>query len=140
MPAKSIALLSLIALLLPMVFFLFASPPLLVLKHDTPQDARFIRGLFNTCYMMVVVVAGISALGHAAVGQATLALAMAAVAVFVLSVRRWFVSRMDLLGGVIAAGDVSAISRFRRLHIAGMLLNLVQLPLVAWGMTRLSAL
>jgi len=31
-----------------------------------------------------------------------------------------------------------AVPRFRRLHIAGMILNVLQLGTVVWGMTRLA--
>jgi hypothetical protein len=34
------------------------SVPLLVLTHDTPLDARFVRGFFNTCYPGAMVTAG----------------------------------------------------------------------------------
>ena len=139
MLTKAVVLLSTIALLLPMVFFTFASPPLLVLKHDTPQDARVIRTLFNIYYTMVVIVAGAGAVGHALVGRTTVALAMAGMAAFVFAVRRWFIPRMDALRPTIADGDTSAISQFRRLHIAGILLNVAQLSAVAWGIGRLAA-
>lgn len=139
MLSKSIELLSLVMLLLPMVFFMLASPPLLVLKHDTPQDARFIRGLFNSYYTVVVVAAGFGALGRVVVGQTLVSLAMIGVAALVFSIRRWFIPRMDRLQAQIAAGDTAAIPQFRRLHIAGMLLNIVQLGVVTWVMAKLVA-
>lgn len=139
MLSKSIVLLSTIALLLPMVFFLFASPPLLVLKHDTPQDARVIRALFHIYYTLVMIVAGLGALGQALVGRTTHALAMAGVAVFVFGLRRWIIPRMDVLRGTIAQGDAAAVSRFRRLHIAGIVLNMAQLVAVVWGIAPMAA-
>ena len=42
-----LALISAVVLLVWMGFFMMGSLPLLVLKHDTPVDSRFIRGLFN---------------------------------------------------------------------------------------------
>lgn len=140
MLSKAIVLLSLVALIFPMVFFTFASPPLLILKHDTPQDARFVRGLFNYYYTVVMIAASAGALGQAAVGRITVSLAMGGVAAFVFAVRRWVVPRMDALRERITGGDTSAIPGFRRLHMAGILLNLVQLGVVAWGMAKLAAL
>lgn len=139
MLSKSIVLLSTIALLLPMVFFMFASPPLLVLKHDTPQDARVIRTLFHVHYTLVLAVAGLGALGLAWVGRTTHALALAGVAAFVLALRRWIIPRMDMLRGTMAHGDAVARSAFRRLHVAGMLLNMVQLVVVVWGIAPMAA-
>ena len=140
MLSKAVVLLSLVALIFPMVFFTFASPPLLILKHDTPQDARFVRGLFNYYYSVVVVAASLGALGQLAVGRVAVGLAMGGVAAFVFAVRRWVVPRMDALRERIAGGDASAIPSFRRLHMAGILLNLVQVGVVAWGMATLAAL
>ncbi len=140
MLSKAIVLLSLVALIFPMVFFTFASPPLLILKHDTPQDARFVRGLFNHYYRVVVIAACLGAAGQVAVGRIAAGLAMVGVAAFVFTVRRWVVPRMDALRERIAGGDTAAIPSFRRLHIAGILLNLVQVGVVAWGMAKLAAL
>ncbi len=52
MLSKSVALVSMVALLFPMLFFMLATPPLLVLKHDTPQDPWVNRGLFNYYYKL----------------------------------------------------------------------------------------
>lgn len=79
MLSKAVVLLSLVALIFPMVFFTFASPPLLILKHDTPQDARFVQGLFNY-YSVVVVAASAGALGQLAVGLAMATWGMAKLA------------------------------------------------------------
>ena len=54
-----------VALLCTMAFFMMGSLPLLILKHDTPRDARFIRGLFALYYAAVMVVG--AALGCLAV-------------------------------------------------------------------------
>src|SRR5262245_58441880 len=121
-----------------MGFFMLASPPLLILKHDTPVDGRFIRGLFNVYYLSVITIASIGAAGCALMGHHTVALAMGGLVAFVFAVRRWVLSSMDTLRGAIARGDSMAVPRFRRLHIAGMALNVLQLGTVAWGLTRLA--
>ncbi|HEU5295488.1 MAG TPA: hypothetical protein VFU71_11935 [Burkholderiaceae bacterium] len=125
-------------LLFAMGFFMLASPPLLILKHDTPVDGRFIRGLFNVYYISVMTVAAVAAAGCALMGQGTVALAMSGLFVFVFAVRSRVVSQMDDLRGAMARGESMAVPRFRRLHIAGMILNVAQLGTVAWGMTRLA--
>ena len=50
-----VALISTVVLLVWMGFFMMGSLPLLILKHDTPVDSRFIRGLFNVYYVALMV-------------------------------------------------------------------------------------
>ena len=61
----SVALVCTVLLLISMGFFMLGSLPLLVLKHDTPLDARFIRGLFNVYYLAVMYLASATALSYA---------------------------------------------------------------------------
>ena len=137
MPPIVMALIPTVLLLVWMGFFMMGSLPLLVLKHDTPLDARFIRGLFNVYYLAVMLTASAAALGYAWTGKAAFALGMACIATLAFALRRWLViPRMDVLRDRIPASD-SAIVRFRRLHIAGMMLNVAELATVAWALTRL---
>jgi len=136
--SKAFPFLSIVVLLFPMGIFMLASPPLLILKHDTPLDGRFIRGLFNLYYVALMTIGFIAAAGCALIGQRVVALAMTVLVVFVFGLRRWMISNMDTLRGAMAGGDSSAVPRFRRLHIVGMILNVVQFGTVAWGLTRLA--
>lgn len=137
---KLIAALSAVALLFPMLFFTFASPPLLILKHDTPQDARFVRGLFHHYYNVVTIAASAGALAQIVIGHLGPAVAMAGVAALAFSLYRWLIPRMDALREPINSGDATAIAQFRRLHIMGMLINVVQVAVVAWGLITLFTL
>jgi hypothetical protein len=119
-----------------MIVFTFASPPLLVLKHDTPVDGGFVRSLFNLYYIVVMTLGAAGAAGCAYLGKYPQALAMIGVVVFVFLLRRWVLSKMDDLRDAITRGEPMAIRRFRRLHIGGTLFNVVQLGAVAWGLTR----
>ena len=136
--AKALPLFSIILLLFPMGVFMLASLPLLVLKHDTPTDGRFIRGLFNLYYVSVITIGVMGAAACALTAQGAVAVAMAGLVAFVFAVRRLVISNMDKLRGEMSHGDSTAVPRFRRLHIAGMALNVVQLGTVAWGLTRLA--
>lgn len=138
MLAGAFPFLATVVLLFPMSLFMLASPPLLILKHDTPSDARFIRGLFNIYYMSAMVIAAIGAAGCLIVGKIGVALAMGGLVVAMLGIRRWVIANMDMLRDAIARGESEAIPRFRRLHLAGMVLNVLQLGIVAWGLTRLA--
>nr|WP_301334508.1 hypothetical protein [Variovorax dokdonensis] len=121
-----------------MGFFMMGSLPLLVLKHDTPLDARFIRGLFNVYYVAVTLTASAAALSFAWTGNAAFAVGMGFVATLAFALRRWIViPRMDVLRDSIPASDAS-IFQFRRLHVVGMVLNVTQLGTVAWSLTKLA--
>ena len=131
------ALMATVVLLVWMGFFMMGSLPLLVLQHDTPLDARFIRGLFNVYYLAVMPTASAAALSYAWTGRPLFALGMACIATLAFSLRRWLIiPRMDALRETAPATD-TVILQFRRLHIAGMVLNVVQLAAVAWALTRL---
>ena len=137
MPPIVMALIPTVLLLVWMGFFMMGSLPLLVLKHDTPLDSRFIRGLFNVYYLAVMLTGGAAALGYAWTAKPAFALGMACIATLAFALRRWLViPRMDLLRDLIPASD-TAIFRFRRLHIVGMMLNVAELATVAWALTRL---
>lgn len=133
-----VALISTVALLVWMGFFMMGSLPLLILKHDTPLDARFIRGLFNVYYVAIMATAAAGALSYAFAERLLIALALACVAGLGFAGRCWFVSRMDTVRSTMTADDSDAIRRFRRLHIAGMLLNVVLLAAFCFGLTRVS--
>jgi len=138
MLAIVIALIATVVLLVWMGFFMMGSLPLLVLKHDTPLDSRFIRGLFNVYYVAVILTASAAALSYAWSGKPPFALGMAFIAALAFALRRWIIiPRMDILRHTIPAADTS-IFRFRRLHIAGMMLNVAQLCTVAWALTQLA--
>jgi hypothetical protein len=77
--------------------------------------------------------ASAAALRYAWNGRPLFALGMACIAALAFSLRRWLIiPRMDALRGAALVTD-TAILQFRRLHIAGMVLNVVQLAAVAWA-------
>jgi hypothetical protein len=126
------ALFSTIPLLMCMGYFFMGSLPLLVLKHDTPMDSRFIRGFFNTYYIGVVCTATIPATTFAFSGQLAFSAGMIAIAALALFLRKKVLSHMDCLRIRIESADSTAITDFRRIHVAGMVLNFVQLVALVW--------
>ena len=133
-----LALISTVALLVWMGFFMMGSLPLLILKHDTPLDSRFIRGLFNVYYLALIITAAIGTLSYLLLGRPGLAAALGGVTAIGLAARRWFVGGMDRLRSTMTAADSAGIQRFRRLHIGGMLLNVLLLATFCVGMTQVS--
>jgi hypothetical protein len=125
---------TIVILLVWMGFFMFGSLPLMILKHDTPLDARFIRGLFDVYYKAVMVTAGAGALAHAAVGRHVISFGMAGIALIAFLSRRGILSRMDRLRDVMTATDAARIRQFRSLHVWGMVLNVAQLLAICIGL------
>src|SRR6185436_2956148 len=62
-----------VALLVTTTYFILGSIPLLVLKHDTPLDARFIRAFFNIYYRAALVTASATSISYALAGRPALA-------------------------------------------------------------------
>lgn len=118
---------TLVILLVWMGFFMLGSLPLMILKHDTPLDARFVRGLFDVYYKAVIVTASAGVAAQAWTGKAVLAAGMAAVVVVAYLSRRNILTRMDRLRAVMTPDDAQRIRQFRVLHVWGMVLNVAQL-------------
>jgi hypothetical protein len=119
-------------------YFLLGSVPLLVLRHDTPLDARFVRAFFDTYYRAATIAAGATAVSYAFAGRAILACGAAGLAVLAVVLRRTVIAKMDALGTKIQASGPDAIASFRRIHVTAILLNLAQLVLVVWSLISLS--
>jgi hypothetical protein len=60
---------------------------------------------------------------------------MGCVALLAVTLRRWMLARMDVLRTTMHEGDRDAIRRFRKLHVAGIALNVTRFASVAWAMT-----
>ena len=127
-----------VALLVVTAYFILGSVPLLVLKHDTPLDGRFVRGFFNTYYLAARYTAGATALSYALAGNLLFAGGAAGLALLATLLRRQVIPRMDSRREEIQAGGVDAIPGFRRVHVTAILLNLAQLALIVWSLTTFS--
>jgi hypothetical protein len=128
-----------VALLVVTAYFLLGSVPLLVLKHDTPMDSRFVRGFFNTYYMGAMFTAGAAAISYAVIGRLGVAAGAAALALLATGLRRTVIGKMDRLRAEISATNLEAIPEFRRLHIFAIAVNLMQLVLIVWALIASSA-
>ena len=133
-----LALFSTIPMLLCMGYFFMGSLPLLVLNHDTPLDARFIRGFFNTYYIALACTATISTICYALGGYLAFSAGIVAIAALALYLRKTVLAHMDALRIRIEGGDATAPTDFRRIHIAGMVLNVFQLVVVVWGLFQVA--
>jgi hypothetical protein len=126
-----------VALLVTTAYFILGSIPLLVLKHDTPLDARFVRGFFAIYYVAAVITATATALCYALAGRLPLAAGAAALALIAIVLRKQVIGRMDSLGSQIQS-DIEAIPGFRKIHVTAILINIVQLVVIVWSLMTLN--
>ena len=131
-----LAMVSTVLLLICMGFFMMGSLPLLILKHDTPLDAGFIRGLFNVYYRALMIIATVGAVSFAFTGRIAIAVVVGCMAGLGYAGHRWVVGRMDAVRSTMTPEDRAAIRQFRKLHIGGMLVNVVLLAGFVVGMTK----
>ena len=137
-PALVIALFFTVALLVVTTYFLMGSVPLLVLKHDTPMDSRFVRGFFNTYYRIAIFTAGATAVSYALAGRSAFAAGGALLALVAIVLRRLVISRMDALHARLQVRQTSAIPEFRRIHVTAILVNLAQLVVIVASLVAVS--
>lgn len=136
--ALVVALFFTVALLVTTTYFLLGSVPLLILKHDTPLDSRFVRGFFNIYYLAAMFTASATAVSYAIAGWQILAAGAAALALLAALLRRKVIPKMDSLRAQMQVGETSAIPGFRRTHVAAILINLAQLVLIVWSLITVS--
>jgi hypothetical protein len=127
-----------VALLFFTAYFLLGGLPLLILKHDVPLDARFIRAFFNVYYRVAFWVALGAAASFAAWGRMAFAVGAVVIAAIVAVLRFYFLRAMEEIGTRIEGSDAEAVRRFRRMHGAALLFNVVLLVVLVWGTIQLS--
>lgn len=123
-----------VALLVTTAYFIMGSIPLLVLRHDTPLDARFVRGFFHVYYVCAFVTATATAVSFALAGHLGIAGGATALAVIAVVLRNRIIPKMDALGAQIQSNYMDAIPGFRRTHTIAILINLAQLAVIVWGL------
>ena len=124
------ALVFTVALLVVTAYFIMGSVPLLILRHDTPMDGRFVRAFFDTYYRVATFTAAATALSYALAGRAALAAGATVLALIAIALRRKIIPLMDSLRARIEGSEANAIAAFRRTHAAAIAINVVQLALV----------
>jgi hypothetical protein len=129
-----------VAMLSVSVYFLLGSVPLLILKHDTPVDGRFIRSFFNLYYRVAAFVGGAATLTYAFSGRPWFAVGAAVIAVLSVVLRRTVIAKMDALQLhiqnqiQIQTTDFEAIPEFRKIHLRAILISTIQLAVVVWSL------
>lgn len=127
-----------VVLLVTTAYFIMGGLPLLILAHDTPLDARFVRRYFEIYYAAALVGAIGSAASYALWGKLLFALGNLGVALTVLLLRQTILPAMARLGSRIQASEPAAIAGFRKVHAIALLVNLCQLVLLVWGVLQIT--
>ena len=110
---------------------------MLILKHDTPVDARFVRRFFEIYYAAAIVTSTGASLSYAASGRLAFSVGTATILIFALFLRRKVAVAMAGVEVQIQKDQSSAIAQFRRLHLAALSANAFQLVVLLWGLTRI---
>jgi len=127
-----------VALLVTTAYFLMGGLPLLILKHEVPLDARFIRSFFNVYYRAAFWTSLGACISYAVWGRYYFAIGAAVFAGITTLLRRQLVQAMGRLGEKIEASEAAAVKNFRRVHSAALAINFFQLVVVVWGILQLS--
>lgn len=125
--ANNAALFFTVALLMVTAYFFLGSVPLLILKHDNPVDARFIRAFYNIYYRIAFFTALGATVSYALSSRPGFALGAASIAVLAWVLRGKFIPKMALLESQIQGDETVAIPVFRKIHKTAISINLVQL-------------
>jgi len=123
-----------VALLVTTAYFIMGSIPLLVLKHDTPLDARFVRNFFNLYYVIGFASATATAISYALAGRPIAAAGAALLAAIAVVLRKKIIPKMEALGAQIQSAPDAAIAAFRKTHLTAIGINLAQLVVIVWSL------
>ena len=125
-------------LLLITTYFVMGSVPLLILEHDVPMDARFVRGFFNSYYIAFIGGAAGAAASYVLAGRLAFAAGAAALALLAAVLRRTVLAAMQRLGAQIPVDGRTAVRAFRRVHATAIVINLLQLAPLVWSLIVVS--
>lgn len=126
----SVALLLSATLLGGMIFFSFGFAPVLFKQLPMEQVRPLLRGTFPYYYLVVIALSAITAL--AVLSQSTLAALL--IGATCLST---IYARQMLMGQINAATDRSDQKAFHRLHMASVVIQVVQIGLCGWAVVLL---
>ncbi|BDI03170.1 hypothetical protein [Sphaerotilus microaerophilus] len=135
--APHAALLFTVLLLATTAYFFMGGLPLLILKHDVPLDARFVRSFFRLYYRLAFVTATGTTVSHALAGQRLLAAGAAGIVLATFVVRGLLVPAMQFYGDGIQRSNLEALRRFRRTHTTVLLIILTEVVLIIASLSQL---
>jgi uncharacterized membrane protein YqhA len=133
MTTDGFSLAATIILLLPMLYFLIASPTFLLAKFEDPVVTWLLRGMFSFHFRVVSIACLIGAVAFALAGRLVVAVFIGLIAGLAVYARGWFLQRMDAQLSARDAGNADAVRQLRRLHWGGMAYNAAQFGIIVSG-------
>jgi hypothetical protein len=130
MSSYNLPVLATVVLLLPMIYFGIASLTFFLRTFDDPMVTWMLRGLIGISFLAVSTCCVLGAMVFALYGHVGVALGTALVAGCAAVARGWLLRRMDDQFRARETGDGEATRRLRRLHVAGIAYNTIQLVAV----------
>lgn len=128
--AQNMALFFTVVLMAITAYFLLGSVPLLMLRHDDPVDAQFVRSFYTIYYRMALLAAVGTAVSYAFARRPVFVVGAVGIAALTLLLRSRFIPMMDRLGAQIQAREQAAIATFRKTHKSAILINTSQLLVI----------
>lgn len=126
MSADAFAVAAIVAVLLPTLYFLIASPTFLLARFDDPVVTWLLRGLFSVHFRLISIGSVVGIVAFMIAGRPIFALGLTVIATLAITMRRWFLRNMDAELSARDAGDAQAVHRLRGLHWRGMAYNAAQ--------------
>lgn len=120
------------------IYYLLGGLPLLVLKHDEPLDANFIRSFFSMYCTLALWAAVGACLSYIAWGRPGFAAGAACLAALVEAMRRHLLPQLQAAGEQLARTGAPGVMRFRQLHTRTLSLILAQVLVLMWGIFQLA--
>ncbi len=123
---EAIAIAGTVALLLPTMYFLIASPTFLLRQFEDPVVSWLFRGLLSLHFRLIGIGSVFGVAAYLFDGRPGFAVALALIGVLGMAMRRWFLARLDAEIVARDAGDAEATRRMRGLHWRSMAYNATQ--------------
>ena len=133
MTPQSYVLLTTILLLFPLGYLFLACPAFLLVRLSLPKVPVLLRAMFKGYFWMLMAVSPLAMLAYTVAEKYGPALGMAVIAVLAIVAHRWFMHSFNTALEARDAGDTGGVTRMRRLHVGGMLVNSVVLAVVILG-------
>ena len=133
-----LSLLFAVSLVVINTYFLLGGLPLLTLKHDSETDATFIGKFFKlSCQLSIVSTIG-AIFSFGLWGTWLFVAGSSGIFCMTLFFRTQVLPRMLTQATLIREGDIQATARFRRFHVAILVLLLINIVLLVYALVHLS--
>lgn len=127
MMPDALAIAGLVAVLLPTLYFLIATPMFFLAKFEDPKVTWLFRTVTSFHFRATGIGSAIAAVACMFAGRPVFAAVLAAIGALAIAMRRWLLRNWDEDIHARDSGDAKAIRRLRALQWRGMAYNAAQL-------------